>query len=80
MSYREAQEDGVTIRRSGNGSTVYYPPCHICGKPTFSQSYMRNRKYTCGACKAAASIRKTARGPHSSSEFLRVPLDAHLKM
>ena len=36
MSYREAQQDGVTIRRSGNGSTVYYPPCHICGKPTFS--------------------------------------------
>lgn len=80
MSYREAQQDGVTIWRSGNGSTVYYPPCHICGKPTFSQSYMRNRKYTCGACKAAASIRKAARGPHSSSEFLRVPLDAHLKM
>ena len=80
MSYREALQDGVTIRRSGNRSTVYDPLCHICGKPTFSQSYMRNRKYTCGACKAAASIRKATRGPHSSSEFLRVPLDAHLKM
>ena len=72
MSYREAQQDGVTIRRSGNGSTVYYPPCHICGNPTFSQSYMRNRKYTCGACKAAASIQKPQEDrivPLSSSEF-----------
>lgn len=72
MSYWEAQQDGVTIRRSGNGSTVYYPPCHICGKPTFSQSYMRNRKYTCGACKAAASIQKPQEDrivPLSSSEF-----------
>ena len=72
MSYREAQQDGVTIRRSGNCSTVYYPPCHICGKPTFSQNYIRNRKYTCGACKAAASIQKPQEDrivPLSSSEF-----------
>ena len=58
MSYREAQEDGVTTRRLGNASTVYYPLCHLCGKPTFSRNYIRTNKYTCKECKTAASIRK----------------------
>lgn len=58
MSYREAQENGITIRQFGNGGTAYYPPCHICGEPTFSRNYLRNHKYTCKGCKTAASIRK----------------------
>lgn len=58
MSYREAQEDGITVRQLGNGSTVYYPLCHICGGPTFSHNYIRNNKYTCKDCKTSASIRK----------------------
>ena len=58
MSYREAQEDGITIRRLRNGSTVYYPLCHICGEPTFSHNYIRNNRYTCKGCKTTVSIRK----------------------
>lgn len=58
MSYREAQEDGITIRRFGKSDTVYYPPCHICGESTFSRNYIRDHKYTCKRCKDTASIRK----------------------
>ena len=58
MSYREAQEDGITIRHLGKSETVYYPPCHICGELTFSRNYIRDHKYTSKRCKDAASIRK----------------------
>lgn len=57
MSYREAQEDGVLTKAHGI-NMAYYPPCHICGQPTYSRNYVRGYRYTCKDCKAAAAIRK----------------------
>lgn len=58
MSYREAQEDGITIKTRGKCDTAYYPLCHICGQPTYSRNYIRGHRYTCKDCKMTASIRK----------------------
>lgn len=55
MGYREAKEDGV---RTGEMkfSNCFYPPCHRCGRETFSRNYIRGYKYTCKDCKAQESI------------------------
>lgn len=58
MSYAEAVEDNIRIQKGGRFSNCYYPPCHICGTPTYSQNYIRGRKYTCGGCKTQAALSK----------------------
>lgn len=58
MSYREAIEDGVPTKRMRNGTTVYSPPCAICGQPSFSFNYIRGNRYVCRDCKTNAEIRK----------------------
>ena len=50
MSYYEAKEDHVRIGNNGT-STIYYPPCRICGREVKSLTYLRNRKYLCPECK-----------------------------
>lgn len=50
MSYYEAKEDDVRIGHDGM-STVYYPPCRICGREIKSLAYLRKIKYTCPDCK-----------------------------
>ena len=45
MSYSEAVEDNILVHRGGKGhASSYYPPCHVCGAPTYSQNYIRGRK------------------------------------
>ncbi len=61
MGYAEAMADGVRVRRTANGSNGFYPPCYRCGRETFSWNYIRGRKYTCDACKAADGISKLVR-------------------
>lgn len=50
MSYNEAIEDKIPTSKS-NGSTIYYPSCHICGESVRSWNYIRSMKYTCIECK-----------------------------
>ena len=50
MSYYEAKEDDICIGHD-RLSTVYYPPCRICGKEIKSLAYLRKIKYTCPDCK-----------------------------
>lgn len=50
MSWKEAKEDGIRIGKK-NGFTCYYPPCHVCGAPVYSWSYVRGKTYTCGECR-----------------------------
>lgn len=51
MSYKEAKENNIRFEKQTNGSTVYFPLCHICGEETFSQNYVIGREYTCTKCK-----------------------------
>ena len=50
MSWIEAKEDGIPVAKK-NGFSCYYPPCHICGTPVYSWSYIRGVAYTCGECR-----------------------------
>ena len=52
MSFFEAKEDGVPkIQRPGYGIPIYYPPCHFCGQPVKSATYIRGRQYLCTVCR-----------------------------
>lgn len=51
MSYQEAVEDNIPRANSGIKSQGYYPPCHICGTPVYSWSYIRGTVYTCKECR-----------------------------
>jgi len=51
MSWHEANEDGIPIVKGKESFTGYYPPCHICGTPVYSWSYIRGTAYTCPECK-----------------------------
>ena len=73
MSYSEAVEDSILIHRGGKGhSSSYYPPCHICGAPTYSQNYIRGRKYTCGDCKTHAALSKLLKQNGGQFQKLRL--------
>ena len=67
MGYLEALADGIRVRRTAQGSNGFYPPCCCCGKETLSWNYIRGRKYTCDACKAAAGISKLLRKNNPAS-------------
>jgi len=51
MSWHEAIEDGITIRKDKNNYNCYYPPCHICSTLVYSWSYIRGTQYTCKDCR-----------------------------
>jgi very-short-patch-repair endonuclease len=51
MSWREAMEDGIPVGRDSRKYSCYYPPCHICGAPVYSWSYIRGAQYTCKDCR-----------------------------
>ncbi len=52
MSYQEAIEDGIPVKKGGAYSQRgYYPPCHYCGQPIFSWAYQRGVRYTCPDCR-----------------------------
>ena len=51
MSWIEAIEDGVPTVKDKRSFNNYYPPCHICGTPVFSWSYIRGAIYTCPECR-----------------------------
>ena len=73
MSYAEAVEDNIFVRRGGKGySCSYYPPCHICGTPTYSQNYLRERKYTCDNCKTHAALSKLLKQDQRAIEKIRL--------
>lgn len=53
MSYQEALEDKIPIKKNNDGYVGgYYPPCHYCGQPVYSWSYMRGVKYACPDCRS----------------------------
>lgn len=52
MSYKQAIEDHIRLKRSGKRLIAYYPPCHRCGRETYSMSYISGNKYTCKICKS----------------------------
>ena len=59
MSYQEAIEDGIPVKKGGSYSQGgYYPPCHYCGKPVFSWAYQRGVRYKCPDCRAALPVIK----------------------
>ena len=51
MSWHEAIEDGIPVAKDSAKRSCYYPPCHICGEPVYSWSYIRGCQYTCKGCK-----------------------------
>lgn len=51
MSYYEALEDGIYIKKDKYGGNWYYPTCHICGCSVPSWNYIRGNVYTCKDCK-----------------------------
>ena len=53
-------------------SCSYYPPCHICGTPTYSQNYLRERKYTCDNCKTHAALSKLLKQDQMKIEKMRL--------
>ena len=55
MSYHEALEDEIRIKKAGC-QTIYYPGCQFCGYEVRSLSYLRNRQYTCNDCRKHKSI------------------------
>lgn len=50
MGWKEAREDGIEIVDKGR-RLMYKIPCHKCGEPVQSYSYVRGRTYTCQMCK-----------------------------
>ena len=52
MSYIDAVNDHIPIKKDSRGYAIYLPPCHICGTPVTSWSYLPNHTYTCADCKA----------------------------
>jgi len=52
MGRHEAMEDGIPIVQDNTKYNCYYPPCHICGSPVYSWSYIRSVKYTCKDCRS----------------------------
>jgi very-short-patch-repair endonuclease len=52
VSYYEAIADNIPMRQNKYRETLYYPPCHICGKQVMSYNYKPGLKYTCKDCKA----------------------------
>ena len=61
MSYNEALEDGITVERAAGRSTVYFPPCCICGKTARSMNYIRNYRYMCREYRNKRDIKKLIR-------------------
>lgn len=51
MSWCEAIEDGIPVIKDKASFNGYYPPCHICGTPVYSWSYIRGALYTCPECR-----------------------------
>lgn len=54
MSYFEALEDDVPIRKDAMGYNAYYPPCKYCGAPVYALSYLRDKTYACKDCRTLA--------------------------
>lgn len=50
MSYYEALQDGVRIKKNPIQS-AYYPRGKFCGEEVFSYSYVRGYDYICSDCK-----------------------------
>ena len=50
MSYNEALEDGVRMKKAQT-TTCYYPRCKFCGAEVFSYNYVRGYDYICKECK-----------------------------
>ena len=67
MSWREAKEDGIPIAKDRAKYNCYYPPCHLCGTPVYSWSYIRNSKYTCKDCRTEL-VRQTREEGNATSE------------
>lgn len=51
MSWCEAKEDRIPVIKDKASFNGYYPPCHICGTPVYSWSYVRGTIYTCPECR-----------------------------
>ena len=51
MSQLDAIKDGIRIEDDMDGFPCYYPPCHLCGTPVYTWSYLRGTKYTCRDCR-----------------------------
>lgn len=60
MSYIEAKEDGISMKRTFTGSTAYFPPCSYCKEPVYSWSYRRGIRYTCKACRLQGKTKKAS--------------------
>ena len=58
MSYFEALEDGVKMKKRHDGGTAYYPPCQYCGTGVYSWSYRREMRYVCRQCKLKLKAKK----------------------
>lgn len=51
MSYLDAENDNILIKKDSNGYTWYYPKCWICGTAVPSWNYISGTKYTCQDCR-----------------------------
>lgn len=51
MGLLDAIEDGIPFGKDHKNFNCYYPPCHICGTPVYSWSYISGTQYTCKDCR-----------------------------
>ena len=61
MSYQEALEDNIPIKKSKDGFCLgYYPPCYYCGQAVYTWSYKRDVQYVCPTCRPEVINQKRA--------------------
>jgi len=79
MGWHEAMEDGIPIVKDNTKHNLYYPPCHICGSPVYSWSYIRGIKYTCKDCRTELVRQTREEGNASSADNKQKKLNKAIK-
>jgi len=79
MSWREALEDGIPIVKDSSKYSCYHPPCHICGAPVYSWSYIRGTQYTCNDCRTELVRQIREEGNAISTDKKKKKLDDAVK-
>lgn len=55
MSYKEAVEDGLEMKKRGT-YTIFYPSCRFCSNKVESYNYIRSCIYLCPICRSRKNI------------------------
>lgn len=79
MSWYEAIADGIPTAKDKNSYAVYYPPCHICGTPVYSWSYIRGTAYTCRECRKELVRQELDKKQQKTGSAKKTKLDEAIK-